>query len=158
MPGAAPAACPIKGLPDDGRGEASHGRRAGRWPMNGPPNAERRPQEGSGSSASGLARRLQGTTSVRQDASRRAVEHVAAVLERCPEMVVVDQAVWVAAVVAHLEPLPADRAWRVLAVRRCPTPLHVLAPAVERRLRPPVGTRPQPVCPVWCRRTHQEAA
>ncbi len=37
--------------------------------------------------------------------------HVARVQARCPQHLLVDEAVWTAAVLAHLAPLPADRPW-----------------------------------------------
>ncbi len=37
--------------------------------------------------------------------------HVARVRARCPQFQQVDEAVWTAAVLAHLAPLPADKPW-----------------------------------------------
>lgn len=39
--------------------------------------------------------------------------HVAAVVDRVPEMRDADVDTWVAAVLAHVEPLPLDRPWRI---------------------------------------------
>lgn len=119
------------------------------------PTAECRPHEADGSSASGLARQQQDDTSSTIERARR---HVAAVVSRCPEAATVDEATWVAAILAHLEPLPANRAFRVLAARHRPSSVRDLAPAVARRLTPPAGTRPQPTCSEACLRTHREAA
>jgi hypothetical protein len=115
-----------------------------------PPTAERRPDEGSGSSASSLARQHQSTTD-------RARAHVAATRARLGP-VAVDDDVWIAAVVAHLEPLDVARPWRLLTARHRPNSLRVLAPVAVRRLGPPAGTRPQPVCPDWCHEQHPTAA
>lgn len=38
--------------------------------------------------------------------------HMAAVIERHPPAAAIDDAVWTAAIVQHLEPLPQARAWR----------------------------------------------
>jgi hypothetical protein len=84
--------------------------------------------------------------------------HVAAVVERCPEAASFDAEQWAALVVAHLEPLPANRAWRVLAARHRLSPVGQLAPAVARRLTPPEGHRPQPTCPPYCAAAHGEVA
>ncbi len=37
--------------------------------------------------------------------------HVARVRARCPQHLLVDEAVWTAAVLVHLAPLPVDRPW-----------------------------------------------
>lgn len=82
--------------------------------------------------------------------------HVAAVVARCPEAAAYDPDVWVAAVLAHIEPLPANRPSRVLAARRRMQPVRELAPAVARRLQPGAGTQPQPTCPTSCFVTHAD--
>jgi hypothetical protein len=84
--------------------------------------------------------------------------HIDAVVARCPEAAAYDRDAWTAAVLAHAEPLPADRAWRRLSPRTRLAPVAFLAPAVARRLSPPVGTRPQPQCPAYCQATHCDDA
>lgn len=118
--------------------------------MSPPTDDERRPVTGTGGSASSLARQ-------HQSATDRAREHVAATRSRVGSTVV-DDDVWIAAVVAHLTPMDPSRPWRLLTARLRPSPVGQLAPQVARRLAPPAGSRPQPVCPAWCSQLHQEAA
>lgn len=62
--------------------------------------------------------------------------------------------VWLDTIAAHLEPLPANRLWRLRAGRRTVRPVGEVAAHVTRRLQPPAGTRPQPVCDPWCLEQH----
>lgn len=84
--------------------------------------------------------------------------HVTAVLDRVPEAAAYDVDLWVRAVLAHLEPLPPNRQWRLQRARHRLVPVSALAPAVARRLSPPAGTQPQPTCPEFCRAQHTEVA
>ncbi len=87
-----------------------------------------------------------------------AQQHVDAVIDRVEEAAAFDRDLWVAAVLAHVKPLPANRAWQVLAARHRLSPVGQLAPAVARRLTPPEGHRPQPTCAPYCAATHAEVA
>lgn len=93
------------------------------------------------------------TAQEHDDLLEQARAYVQRVHPRAPDVSTDD---WVAAVVTHLEPLPADRAWLQQTTRRRPTRLGALAPRVTRTLTPPAGTRPQPRCPLVCFVTHHQ--
>ncbi len=62
---------------------------------------------------------------------------------------------WVAAVRAHLTPLPADRPWRRRRARHLLLPIGVTAPAVAERLRR-FQVVPASPCPAFCAALHQD--
>jgi hypothetical protein len=64
-----------------------------------------------------------------------------------------DPDVWVAAVRAHLTPLPADRPWLRRRARHLLQPVGVTAPAVVERVRRSQVTPASP-CPHWCAQRH----
>lgn len=118
------------------------------------PEGERR----TGERLAGLDERTTTTTDPAPSRADVARAHVAAVVERYPEAAGFDEDAWVAAVLTHWSPLPANRAWRVLAARHRLSPVAQLAPAVARRLTPAEGHRPQPTCPAYCAAAHREVA
>lgn len=85
-----------------------------------------------------------------------AAAHIAAVVARHPPAAAYDPQAWAAAVVAHLEPLPINRAWRRLSRRHHIAPVSVVARAITEQLTPHPGHRPQPRCPSYCFATHAD--
>lgn len=83
-----------------------------------------------------------------------AAAHVDTVVARCPGAVSYDRDAWVTAVLAHLEPLPPNRAWLRLSRRHQVAPVSRTVPDTMRRLSPEHGRRPQPRCPEYCIAAH----
>ncbi len=75
--------------------------------MSPPENDDRRPVRGSG----GHVEAGQADAASVAELQAFAVEHVARVCARSPQFAQVDEAAFVAIVISHLTPLPADRPW-----------------------------------------------